>query len=155
VSLVTFLGTSIVIGMCLLVTWGFSELKDQQNQKLLENEDTSATEWAGIRILTTLSSLVIVMTNKSLLKVVVALSNKERHMTLTNLNLSIATKLASARFINSALVPIVVNFGFEEWFVQGGLAQDVSYLILFISIGDPILAYLDVFWFLRLFKRWK
>lgn len=120
VTLVTYLGTSLVIGVCLLLTWGFSELKDEMNQRIEDAEEdgdgVSRGEWVGIRIVTTISSLVVVITNKALLIVVRKLSLKERHLTLTNYNLSVATKLTAARFINSALVPIIVNWSIEEWF---------------------------------------
>lgn len=39
VTLVTYLGTSLVIGVCLLLTWGFSELKDEMNGRLEHAEE--------------------------------------------------------------------------------------------------------------------
>ena len=115
VTLMTYFGTSIVIGICLLITWGFSELKDEMNEKLETTKN--AGEGFGIRIVTAISSGVVVITNKALLIVVRKLSLKERHHTLTNYNLSVAMKLTAARFINSALVPIIVNWQTKEWFV--------------------------------------
>lgn len=125
VTLVTYLGTSLVIGLCLLLSWGFSTLKDEMNEKLEDAEAKGTSvgrgEWVGIRIVTTISSLVVLITNKALLIVVRKLSLKERHLTLTNYNLSVATKLTAARFINTALVPFFVNWFVEDWFKQGGL----------------------------------
>jgi hypothetical protein len=107
VTLITYFGTFIVIGVCLLITWGFSELKDTMNEELKKAKN--AGEGFGIRIVTAISSFVVIVTNKALLIVVRKLSLKERHHTLTNYNLSVALKLTAARFINSALVPIIVN----------------------------------------------
>ena len=70
--------------------------------------------------------------------------------------MSVAIKLTFARFVNTAIVPIIVNFSFDKWFMDGGLIMDVFYLLLAISFVEPIAYYFDVFYFLRrVLKAWN
>lgn len=77
----------------------------------------------------------------------------EKHETYTDYNLSVAFKLTLGRFINTSIVPIVVNLTANRWFVDGGLVSDIFYIMLSISFLDPILYYFDVFYFIRIIKR--
>ena len=74
---------------------------------------------------------------------------KERHETYTAYNLSVAFKLTFARFVNTSIVPIVVNIAHNRWFVDGGLVNDVFYIMLSISFLDPILYLMDTGYFIR------
>lgn len=78
----------------------------------------------------------------------------ERHETYTAYNLSVAFKLTLARFINTSIVPIVVNVATNRWFVDGGLVSDIFYIMISISFLDPLLYFFDVFYFIRLIKRY-
>lgn len=77
----------------------------------------------------------------------------EKHETYTAYNLSVAFKLTLARFINTSIVPIVVNVASNRWFVDGGLVSDIFYIMVSISFLDPILYALDPFYVIRLMKR--
>lgn len=160
VSLTYFL-TAVIIGICFLVTWGLSELKDELNSA--GNEDEGDEEEKknlfdaralAIRFVTTLTSLFVVAVNKFLLIIITKFSAKERHLTQSAYNLSVAFKLTCARFFNSAIIPIFVNYYYEEWFTSGGLVQDVSNLIIAIAVADPLTGIFDVFYFKLLFTRW-
>jgi hypothetical protein len=87
---------------------------------------------------------VIIIVNKSLLKVVRILSEKERHETITAYNLSVAFKLTLARFINTAIVPVIVNISSEKWFKEGGLVSDIFSIMISLSFVDPIVAILNI-----------
>jgi hypothetical protein len=77
----------------------------------------------------------------------------ERHETYTAYNLSVAFKLTLGRFINTSIVPIVVNLSINRWFVDGGLISDIFYIMLSISFLDPLLYLFDVFYLKRLISR--
>ena len=64
---------------------------------------------------------------------VVELSKKEMHETLTEFNISVAFKLTFCRFLNTALVPLIVNIKAESWFQDGGLVTDIFYIIVSLS----------------------
>jgi hypothetical protein len=96
---------------------------------------------------------VIVVVNIALRTVVRQLSIKEKHETYTAYNLSVAFKLTFARFINTSIVPVVVNLTADTWFVDGGLISDFFYIMLSIAFLDPLLYTIDTGYFFRLLRR--
>jgi hypothetical protein len=79
----------------------------------------------------------------------------EKHETYTAYNLSVAFKLTIARFINTSIVPLVVNAEVNRWFVDGGLVSDIFYIMISISFLDPILYALNPFIVIRSYKRYS
>jgi len=78
-------------------------------------------------------SIVIVAINQLLGKIVRTLSVKEKHETYTAYNLSVAFKLTFARFINTAIVPCIVNIKVGQWFREGGLVSDIFSIMISLS----------------------
>ena len=72
---------------------------------------------------------------------------------MTAYNLSVAFKLTIARFVNSAVVPVVVNVSVNDWFIDGGLATVAFYVVLSVSFVDPFLTLVDPFIIFRYIKR--
>lgn len=105
------------------------------------------------RILSFVCSFVIVITNKLLITIVRTLSIEEKHETYTEYNLSVAFKLTFCRFINTAIVPMVVNIASEQWFKDGGLVSDVFSIMVSISFIEPVQYVLDVGALVRYFKK--
>jgi hypothetical protein len=66
----------------------------------------------------------------------------------------VAFKLTFVRFINTAIVPVVVNTYSERWFVEGGLVQDIFSIMISLSFTDPILYLLDFGVIIRAVKKW-
>lgn len=64
---------------------------------------------------------------------------KEKQRTHTANNLSVAVKLALVRFVNTAIVPVIINVKSDRWFVDGGLVSDIFFIMISISFIDPIL----------------
>lgn len=75
----------------------------------------------GSNLISIAISLVITFVNYFILRVVRLLSFYEYNETLTDYNISVAFKLTYARFINTAIVPIIVNIDHNNWFMTGGL----------------------------------
>jgi len=84
-------------------------------------------------------AFVIILINIILKSVVRYLTSKERHETYTAYNLSVALKLMIARFVNTAIVPVIINIRLELWFNEGGLVQDLFSIMISISFIDPVL----------------
>lgn len=145
--LITYTCTVILIGICFGIIYGINIAKTKLNS-------FSDIPYGTIRGLSILASVIIVFINTALRTVVRELSLQERHETYTDYNLSVAFKLTLARFVNSSIVPIVVNLDSSRWFVDGGLVSDVFYIILSISFLDPILYVIDLGYFSRRIKRW-
>lgn len=58
--------------------------------------------------------------------------------------MSVAFKLAIARFINTAIVPTVVNASVTDWFTSAGLVSDYFTIMVGVAFTTPILYVLDV-----------
>jgi len=86
-----------------------------------------------------LIAFVIIGINIALKTVVRYLSGKERHETYTAYNLSVAFKLGLVRFVNTAIIPVLINLKSERWFVDGGLVSDIFSIMVSISFVDPAL----------------
>ena len=119
----TYFGTVLIIGICFGIIYGINLAKIE-----LKKID-SVPEWV-ISALSFLCSFVIIAVNQSLRTVVRTLSIKEKHETYTAYNLSVAFKLTFVRFINTAIVPCIVNISSDRWFVKGGLVEDFSSIMI-------------------------
>lgn len=87
----------------------------------------------------------------SVLKIVIRkFSSYEKHDTITSTQISIALKLTIARFINTAVIPIIVNYDVNQWFTRGGLVEDVLIILLTIAFLDPIMYLIN---FSRIYKN--
>jgi hypothetical protein len=107
-----------------------------------------------VKFLSFLCSFVIIAINIMLLKVVRTLSVKERHETYTDYNLSVAFKLGIVRFINTAIVPTVVNAASSRWFVTGGLVSNYFSIMISMSVTTPVTYFLDAGIIITAIKRW-
>lgn len=144
--IMTYIATVLLIGICFAIIYGINVAKERAHD--LEGVDSGL-----LRGLSILCSIIITIVNNALRTVVRQLSIKEQHETYTAYNLSVAFKLTLARFVNTSIVPIIVNVATNRWFVDGGLVSDFFYIMLSISFLDPILYYFDTSHYLRLLKR--
>lgn len=144
----TYFFTIVLIGCCFGIIYGINVGKD----KLNKSKD-GKIPYSAIRFLSILCSFIIVVVNIALRTVVRKFSMMEHHETYTAYNLSVAFKLTFARFVNTSIVPIVVNVAHDYWFIDGGLISDIFYVMISISFLDPILYFFDPFYMMRLTKR--
>lgn len=136
--LLTYLATLGVIGICFGIIWGINQAKIE----LVGNKEYSNSKW--VQGLSIAVSIVIIIINMLLRVVVRRFSLFEKHETYSNHNLSVAMKLTMARFINTAIVPILVDRGFDRWTAQGGLVSDIFYLLLSIAFVDPLVYWINI-----------
>lgn len=102
-----------------------------------------------------LASLTIVASNKILIVVVRSFTRRENHATLSDFNLSVASKLTLARFVNTVIVPCSINYKYKEWYTRGGLLTDISFVVLAVAFAEPLMNALNPFYMYKLYKRWK
>jgi hypothetical protein len=132
----TYIATFVIIGICFAIIWGINVGKTTLEKSGDKNSGV-------VRFLSFVCSFVIIITNSSLRFVVRFLSEKEQHETDTAFNLSVAFKLAIVRFMNTAIVPTVVNYFHGRWFVDGGLVSDYFSIMISVSFIDPVTYLLD------------
>jgi hypothetical protein len=143
----TYFGTFILIGICFGILWGINIAKTD-----LDKRDDIPV--GALRFLSFLCSFVIIITNISLRVIVRTLSVKEAHETYTSYNLSVAFKLALVRFVNTAIVPTVVNAAHSRWFPDGGLVNDYFSIMISVSFIDPVLYVIDPGVIVAKLKKW-
>lgn len=102
---ITYSGTLLVIGASFGIIYGTEKAKGEIG--VADSDDLY--NYAKVQGLTIAASLVITLANNIMKIVVRKLSFYEKHDTYTAHNISVAFKLTVARFINSAIVPLVVN----------------------------------------------
>lgn len=99
------------------------------------------------------SSVAIYVVNASLRFIIRRLTLKERHSSITRLNVSVGLKLTMARFINSSLLLVIINFEYAtKWFDRAGLVYDATVLMLLMAVTDPILYFLNIPGIVKWFK---
>lgn len=108
----------------------------------------------SIRVLSFVCAFVIIFINTLLRNVVVYLTVFERHETRTAYNLSVAMKLVIARFVNTAIVPVIVNIYSNRWFVDGGLVSDIFSIMVSIAFIDPLVQVMNIGGNIKRFSAW-
>lgn len=146
--ILTYLATILLIGACFGIIYGLNVGKND-----IDDSKGESIGEGTARGLSILCSLIITFINIMLRSVVRIFSGMERQETYTAYNISVAFKLTLARFVNTSIVPIVVNVTARSWFVNGGLVNDIFYIMLSISFVDPFLYYFDMFYILKLIRR--
>ena len=102
-----------------------------------------------------LASLTIVISNKILIVVVRVFTRRENHSTLSDFNLSVASKLTLARFVNTVIVPCSINYKYKAWYTRGGLLTDILFVVLAVAFAEPFMNLLNPFYLHKLYTRWK
>lgn len=68
------------------------------------------------------------------------LTISERHRSHTDRNVSVGLKLTVARFINSSLLLLIINFdSTTSWFDGAGLVYDATVLMILMAVTNPIM----------------
>lgn len=145
----TYLATLVLIGACFGVIYAINVGKS----KLVENTDPSSANYSTVKGLTILCSFIIVIINNLLIFVILSFSRSEKQLTYSDFSISVAYKLTFARFVNTSLIPVVVNIAIEYWFSDGGMVSDFFYIILSASFLTPMLYYFDMFYTIKRIRR--
>ena len=139
--LIVFLSIMILIGACFGSIYGLDVVQRRLKKQIDDDLSSVDNKKKGyeIRFLSFLVAFVIILINNILKWVVRYLTEKERHETYTAFNISIAIKLMLARFVNTAIVPVIINIQSDMWFNEGGLVSDLFSIMISISFIDPVL----------------
>ncbi|CAI2379656.1 unnamed protein product [Moneuplotes crassus] len=79
----------------------------------------------------------------------------EGHDTYTSYTLSLTIKMVTTLYINTAIIPLCVNYEEKFWFSGTGLIADIFYNTLAICFLSPLMYLFDPFCLLKTCKRWK
>ena len=120
--------TNSIAFLCLCVAFGVNLGLSIAKEALDKKGEGEGNASAGaIRAISILTSFFVIFINVVLGRIIRILSAYEQHETYSKYHVSVAVKLTIATFINTGIVPMLVNFGKNSWFDRGGLAVDIFY----------------------------
>lgn len=136
-SLCTNFGAFICLCVAFVINYLLRSLKDSLDAS--NSQSTSTSDYILIRIVSALMSVIVVMINFILGRIIRMLSSHEKHETYTKYNVSVAIKLVIVMFINTGIIPLIVNWRRDNWFNKGGLMTDIFYNTISVSFVGPII----------------
>ena len=98
-----------------------------------------------VRSLSTTSSFVIVIVNMVMHVIAGALSRFERWHSWSDTEKYLLLKLSTAYFLNTSVIPLLASTP-ENWYTEGGFAEQVFYTQLIDAVMAPMLALFDPTW---------
>eukprot|EP00929_Paragymnodinium_shiwhaense_P100775 TRINITY_DN63354_c0_g2_i1.p1 TRINITY_DN63354_c0_g2~~TRINITY_DN63354_c0_g2_i1.p1 ORF type:complete len:1126 (+),score=241.03 TRINITY_DN63354_c0_g2_i1:142-3519(+) len=104
------------------------------------------------QFLSILPAIAVAVLNAALSMAAMILGDKEYHETWTEQEFSQSLKMSIAMIVNTGGVLYFNNAQPREWYMPGGLIDDVFMMLLINSVAPPLMAYSDV---LYRFKGWK
>lgn len=110
--LLTYFATLTALAVVFAISYGLNRYKtDVENDynKAKAQGTSSIQDLILVRGLSFATSLIVVFFNNLLVILIRKFSISERHETYTKYNVSVAFKLCVATFVNSAIIPLVVN----------------------------------------------
>lgn len=74
---------------------------------------------------------------------------------MTDLNISVGFKLTMARFLNSSLLLLIINWNSAtQWFYNGGLAYDATILMILMAVTNPFVYLINPPLRIKQLKKW-
>lgn len=134
------LGARLIIYLISIVILCISGIVIYYLRKAQEN-DTSVQGVIGL-LVATIPSFVVLIFNLILEGVMGYLTTFELHISFTNYNYSVGIKLIALMFMNTAIIPTIVNLliidDVEDWFKPGGFCTDIYLLMLINTVFPPL-----------------
>ena len=145
--------TFIVAVISIFIT--FISLYYINNYQKSESQVNGVANPTRARLISTFSSLLVVFINILLTKLMKTYTEKEMHHTWSTFNLSLANKLVMGMFLNSTIIPLVVNYDYTTmWFTTGGLANNIFWIEVANAVVNPILYIIYPQYQLKRLLRW-
>ncbi|CAD8065296.1 unnamed protein product [Paramecium sonneborni] len=155
-QILTNLGSLLILAICFGSILGISVYQDKLNQSDKKNQSTSVE--LSITVFGLIASFIISILNNIMGLLMKKFVFLELHSTQTEFNISFANKLGIAQFINTAIIPLLVNIVLNDQDIltqtwkDGGLISDV-YLVLIMNAIFPWLFNLfDPYHFYRQYR---
>ncbi|KRX00619.1 hypothetical protein PPERSA_12838 [Pseudocohnilembus persalinus] len=157
----TLLATIIIIGGCFVAQFYLSKAQVE-----IEKDDSDESEHKNpnfyIQLVSLGITLTILITNRFITKMIYIFGKVEAYSNQTKFEVAVIKKLSIALFINTAIVPLIVECIANDgnFYIDGGLVSDISTLILVDIFLSPILDYIDLSYLIKrklrqLYYKWK
>ena len=133
--------THFVAIIVLFITFIVVYFTHQWKRNSSNNKDAS---WAAIKAATIIPSIIIVMVNFFVARILRIFSTLEKHVTLSAYNLSVLNQLVVFMFFNSVFIQIILYpNGSNDWFIEGGLADTIFWLEVFNEGTGPLVYFIN------------
>ncbi|CAI2370251.1 unnamed protein product [Moneuplotes crassus] len=153
-SLLSFLAMAALLIFSFCCNLIFGLFKDSLERKFEDNGHNFKIQHSLILMAyNIMNAMVISFFNISLKALAKILTEYERHDSYTPYTFSLASKMIVAMYINTAIIPLCVNYDEKYWFSSTGLISDIFYNTLSICFAGPILFFYDPNHLLKVCKR--
>lgn len=141
----------LMVGACLGINYA---IKYWQEEIKRGNETTSYSEEFQLIILNCLSLASIFFTNIIIKKIIfTALSKWAKFYTQTKYEKYHTFRVLTLMVLNTTLVPFIVYNQPHDYFVVGGLLNEVMLVIVLISFGTALAHFFDVLYICKRIKQ--
>ena len=132
----TFVATCFLLLVSFVCLYYIGNWQEELYSNYKEDEDAGTL--SAIRLASILPSFIVVLINFLIGRIIRLFASLEKHLTWTDYNESVANKLVTAMAINTGVVPLLVNYSVSErWFVPGGLAEDIFWILIADAFFRP------------------
>lgn len=117
--------------------------------------DQTSENLSSSRVASAFSSLLVMLINRILSVLIRIYSKQEMHHTWSTYNLSVSNKSVIAMFLNTGIIPLVVNYDAETmWFNTGGLAYNIFWIQVANAVVNPLVYLFSPMYQIKRLKRW-
>ncbi|CAD8147633.1 unnamed protein product [Paramecium octaurelia] len=155
-QILTNLGSLFILAICFGSILGVSVYQDKLNQSDKKSRSTSIELY--ITVFGLIASFIISILNNIMGLLIKKFVSLELHSTQTEFNISFANKLGIAQFLNTAIVPLLVNIALNDQDIltqtwkDGGLISDVCLVLIMNAIFPWLFNLLDPYYFYRQYQ---
>ena len=147
--LITFLIAALTISITFVILY-FIKLSTKTLSTNTNSKDAVKDRLASI-----LSSFVVIILNIALSQLIRLYSKHEMHHTWSNYSLSVGNKLVLAMFLNTAIIPLVINYDCKTmWFDSGDLAVNIFWIQVANALVTPLIYLASPLYQFRRLRRW-
>jgi hypothetical protein len=137
-ALLIYTVTAILLFLSFMLNFAIRKIKDKLENDTKDESGHSTFKYYFLSFLINIANgLAVIVINTAIGRIVRVLTTFEKYSSYTNHSASLWFKLISAMFVNTALIPLAVNFDKENWFSNKGLVTDVLFNTISISFFGP------------------
>ncbi|CAG9329705.1 unnamed protein product [Blepharisma stoltei] len=146
--------TWIISAIAIFVTFITIYFINDYQQSMYDDQKDSDHSSNGTKTASVFLSLLVVFINFVLGRLIRIFSAHESHQTWTLFNVSVADMLILSMSINTGLIPIILTSEHaERWFIPGGLATQMTYILIINACLAPIINFISPMYCLKVIRR--
>jgi hypothetical protein len=104
-----------------------SYVKDEFEERLEDDYGENTRFYIFMGMINLTKGIIVSAINLALSKFIRLLTSIEKNTSHTRHHLSVMVKLVIAMYINTAIIPLIVNWNVDKWFSSSGLISDVFF----------------------------